>query len=88
MDIKNLRLVMLAMPTLKDMRQTVKLLGLVGYPGLIAAVTRYEDDRVALEKTVWMQCSISMKKQVRVLRNTCVSNCPPVAAAWWMRNSR
>ena len=49
-DIKNLRLVMLAMPTLKDMRQTVKLLGLVGYPGLIAAVTRYEDDRVALEK--------------------------------------
>ena len=49
-DIKNLRLVMLAMPTLKDMRQTVKLLERVGYPGLIAAVTRYEDDRVALEK--------------------------------------
>jgi len=42
--------VMLAMPTLKDMRQTVKLLERVGYPGLIAAVTRYEDDRVALEK--------------------------------------
>ncbi len=49
-DTKNLRLVMLAMPTLKDMHQTVMLLKHVGYEGLIAAVTRYEDDRLALEK--------------------------------------
>ncbi len=45
-----LRLVMLAMPTLKDMMQTRKLLDHIGYQGLIAAVTRYEDDRRALEK--------------------------------------
>ncbi|WP_456377724.1 cation:proton antiporter domain-containing protein [Thiolapillus sp.] len=49
-DTQNLRLVMLAMPTLKDMHQAVMLLKHVGYNGLIAAVTRYEDDRLALEK--------------------------------------
>ncbi|WP_456406417.1 cation:proton antiporter domain-containing protein [Thiolapillus sp.] len=49
-DIKNLRLVMLAMPAFKDMYQAVKLLKHVGYQGLIAAVTRFEDDRRALEK--------------------------------------
>ncbi len=49
-DTQNLRLVMLAMPTLKDMHQAVMLLKHVGYDGLIAAVTRYEDDRLALEQ--------------------------------------
>ncbi len=49
-DAGRLRLVMLAMPTLKDMMQTRKLLDHIGYEGLIAAVTRYEDDRQALEK--------------------------------------
>ncbi|WP_457673540.1 cation:proton antiporter domain-containing protein [Thiolapillus sp.] len=49
-DAGRLRLVMLAMPTLKDMMQTRKLLDHIGYQGLIAAVTRYEDDRRALEK--------------------------------------
>ncbi len=49
-DAGRLRLVMLAMPTLKDMMQTRRLLDDIGYGGLIAAVTRYEDDRLALEK--------------------------------------
>ncbi len=49
-DTQKLRLVMLAMPTLRDMQQAVDLLKYVGYKGLIAAVTRYEDDRRALEK--------------------------------------
>ncbi len=49
-DVGRLRLVMLAMPTLKDMMQTRRLLDHIGYGGLIAAVTRYEDDRLALEK--------------------------------------
>jgi predicted Kef-type K+ transport protein len=49
-DTDRLRLVMLAMPTLRDMRQTKKLLDYVGYQGVTAAVTRYEDDGLALEK--------------------------------------
>ncbi len=49
-DVTKLRLVMLAMPTLKDMMQTVKLLEYTGYRGETAAVTRYEDDRLALER--------------------------------------
>ncbi|HID44822.1 MAG TPA: potassium transporter Kef [Chromatiaceae bacterium] len=49
-DIDNLRLVMLAMPALRDMQQAFKLLRHVGYEGLVAAVTRFEDDRLALEK--------------------------------------
>ena len=49
MDLGNLRLVMLAMPNLSDMCQTVKLLKGSGYGGMIAAVTKYEDDRATLE---------------------------------------
>ena len=49
-DAGSLCLVMLAMPTLKDMMQTRKLLDHIGYEGLIAAVTRYDDDRLVLEK--------------------------------------
>lgn len=48
-DIEKLRLVMLAMPTLSDMLQTVKLLKGADYCGIIAAVTKHEDDRLALE---------------------------------------
>jgi hypothetical protein len=48
-DIRTLRLVMLAMPTLRDMHQAVKLMKHIKYKGLIAAVTRYEDDRRVLE---------------------------------------
>ncbi len=48
-NVKKLRLVMLAMPTLDDMRQAVKLIKAEGYTGYIAAVTRYEDDRKVLE---------------------------------------
>lgn len=44
-----LRLVMLAMPTVSDMLQAVKLLKEVGYQGMIAAVTKHEDDRATLE---------------------------------------
>jgi len=46
---EKLRLVMLAMPTISDMLQAVKLLKAVGYQGTIAAVTKYEDDRATLE---------------------------------------
>ncbi len=49
MDLDNLRLVMLAMPTISDMHQTVKLLKASDYGGMIAAVTKYEDDRATLE---------------------------------------
>lgn len=45
----SLRLVMLAMPTINDMHQAVKLLNEVGYSGIIAAVTKHDDDRVTLE---------------------------------------
>ncbi len=48
-DMGQLRLVMLAMPTISDMLQTVELLNASNYDGLIAAVTKYEDDRSALE---------------------------------------
>ncbi len=48
-DMNRLRLVMLAMPTLSDMLQTVELMQNSGFKGTIAAVTRYEDDREKLE---------------------------------------
>ncbi len=49
-DSHKLKLVMLAMPTLRDMHQAVKLMKQIQYKGLIAAVTRFEDDRQVLEK--------------------------------------
>lgn len=49
LDLGKLRLVMLAMPTLVDMRQTVELMKDSGYEGIVVAVTKYEDDRVALK---------------------------------------
>lgn len=48
-NVSKLRLVMLTMPTLDDMRQAVRLIKAEGYTGYIAAVTRYEDDRKVLE---------------------------------------
>ncbi len=48
-DIDRLRLVMLAMPATSDMFQAVELLKNSGYKGIIAAVAKHEDDRVALE---------------------------------------
>ncbi len=48
-DTTKLRLIMLAMPTVSDIHQTVKLLKEVGYTGIIAAVTKHEDDRATLE---------------------------------------
>jgi len=48
-NVSNLRLVMLAMPTLDDMVQAVHLIKAEGYTGFIAAVTRFEDDRKFLE---------------------------------------
>ena len=50
-DIKKLRLVMLAMPTLRDMQQTVRLFNDLDYDGTIAAVAKFDDDRAALEET-------------------------------------
>lgn len=49
-ELGKLRLVMLAMPTINDMNQAVKLLNEAGYKGIISAVTKHEDDRAALEK--------------------------------------
>ncbi len=49
MDLGKLRLVMLALPTLSDMLQTVTLLNDSDYDGVIAAVAKFEDDRAALE---------------------------------------
>lgn len=48
-ETTRLRLVMLAMPKISDMLQAVTLLKEVGYDGTIAAVTKYEDHRAALE---------------------------------------
>ncbi len=48
-DIDKLQLVMLAMPTTTDMYQAVELLKASDYKGIIAAVVKYEDDRVKLE---------------------------------------
>jgi len=48
-NVSKLRLVMLAMPALDDMRQAVKLIKAEGYTGFITAVTRYDDDRKILE---------------------------------------
>jgi len=48
-DLTKLRLVMLAMPTLRDMQQTTRLLTDSDYGGSIAAVAKFDDDRVALE---------------------------------------
>lgn len=48
-NVNQVRLIMLAMPALKDMVQAVKLLKAEGYTGFIAAVTRFEDDRKELE---------------------------------------
>jgi predicted Kef-type K+ transport protein len=48
-DAARLRLVMLAMPTLGDMLQTVTRLRVIGYQGPIAAVAKHEDERSQLE---------------------------------------
>jgi len=48
-DITKLRLVMLAMPTLRDMQQAAKLLHESDFNGTIAAVAKFDDDRAALE---------------------------------------
>ena len=48
-DLTRLRLVMLAMPTLRDMQQTARLLTDSDYGGAIAAVAKFDDDRAVLE---------------------------------------
>jgi len=48
-DLSKLRLVMLAMPSMRDMQQAVKLLNDSDYDGTIAAVAKFDDDRAALE---------------------------------------
>jgi len=48
-DIARLRMVMLTMPTISDMYQAVKLLKDSNYKGIIAAVVKHEDDRIALQ---------------------------------------
>jgi predicted Kef-type K+ transport protein len=48
-DHTKLRLVMLALPTLKDMQQSAKLLNNSGFEGTISAVAKFDDDCAALE---------------------------------------
>ncbi|MBL4762387.1 MAG: cation:proton antiporter [Gammaproteobacteria bacterium] len=48
-NVSKLKLVMLAMPTVDDMIQAVRLIKAEGYIGSIAAVTRFEEDRRLLE---------------------------------------
>lgn len=48
-DTDAVKLVLLALPTHKDMLLAVKWLKRVGYSGQIGAVTKYEEDRVELE---------------------------------------
>lgn len=48
-DLTKLRLVMLAMPTMKGMQLAVKFLNDSDYNGVIAAVAKYDDERAALE---------------------------------------
>jgi len=48
-DLTKLRLVMLAMPTMRDMQTAVSLLHDTDYGGTIAAVAKFDDDRAALE---------------------------------------
>ncbi len=48
-DPTALQLVMLAMPTLGDMTQTVTRLRMIGYQGPVAAVVKHEDERSVLE---------------------------------------
>jgi predicted Kef-type K+ transport protein len=48
-DLSKLRLIMLAIPSLSDMKQSVKFLNDLNYNGTIAAVAKYDDDRAALE---------------------------------------
>lgn len=50
-DISKIRLIMLAMPSLKDMQQAVKFLKDSDYKGRIAAVAKYDDDRIKLEES-------------------------------------
>ncbi len=49
-DVRKLRLIMLAMPTLSDMTQAIKLIDATEYQGRVAAVSKYEDDQAVLEK--------------------------------------
>ena len=49
-NVSKLKLVMLAMPTVDDMTQAVRLIKAEGYTGSIAAVTRFDEDRRILEK--------------------------------------
>ena len=48
-NIDNLRLIMLAMPTTSSMQQAIQLLNGAGYKGVIAAVAKHEDDRKKLK---------------------------------------
>lgn len=48
-DLSKLCLIMLAMPSLDDMQQSVKFLNDSGYAGTIAAVAKYDDDCATLE---------------------------------------
>ena len=47
-DVLSIKLVLLAVPAVDDCRNISEQLRLAGYPGEIAAIARYEDDREAL----------------------------------------
>lgn len=47
-NLTNVRLIMLAMPAITEMKNVIRQLREVGYPGRIAAVARYDDERTEL----------------------------------------
>jgi hypothetical protein len=47
-NLANVRLIMLAMPAITEMKNVIRQLREVGYPGRIAAVARYDDERTEL----------------------------------------
>lgn len=49
-NINKLHLIMLTMPNLVDMQQAITLIRSTDYQGIIAAITKYEDDRHVLEE--------------------------------------
>ena len=49
-DLNNIQLILLALPTLKDCVGIYRQLNVAGYKGKIAAIARYDDDRAKLER--------------------------------------
>ena len=51
LTLKNTKLIMLALPTLQDLTESIRQLKEVGYKGSIVAVAKYEDEKEILEES-------------------------------------